>query len=220
VIRAVLFDLDGTLLNRRRTYRLFLESQLERFTYLQPLAATFIERGLYLDENGYAPRHDLYEQLAVDLRLPPEFATELLEDFWHRFPAECVPFPDLGETLDTLRTMGLRLGLITNGFEAIQGRKIDGLGIRPLLDAILISESVGSHKPDAAIFLRGLELMEARGNEAVFVGDNPETDIAGAKGAGMKAIWRRDEFFAPPLEVDGTIDDLGELPEIVAQLGG
>ncbi|WP_422602808.1 HAD hydrolase-like protein [Anabaena lutea] len=54
--------------------------------------------------------------------------------------------------------------------------------------------------------------------KSVFVGDHPEADILGAKGAGLKAIWKRNSVWAEPQDVDVIIDELNEIPSIVEQL--
>jgi putative hydrolase of the HAD superfamily len=46
---------------------------------------------------------------------------------------------------------------------------------------------------------------------ACYVGNHPEADVAGAKAAGLKAVWRRDPFFPPPLEADAVIENVGDL---------
>ena len=43
------------------------------------------------------------------------------------------------------------------------------------------------------------------------MGDNPEVDVAGARAAGMRAIWRRDSTVLRVVEADGIIDEVGEL---------
>ena len=50
------------------------------------------------------------------------------------------------------------------------------------------------------------------------IGDNSEADIWGAKSFGMKAIWKRDEYWEAPEIVDAVIDDLDELPSIIRDL--
>ncbi|MBD2211767.1 HAD family hydrolase [Calothrix sp. FACHB-156] len=53
-------------------------------------------------------------------------------------------------------------------------------------------------------------------NESVFIGDHPQTDVMGAKRMGMKSIWKRDLGWQAPENPDAIIDDLRELPGIVA----
>ena len=52
---------------------------------------------------------------------------------------------------------------------------------------------------------------------SVFVGDHPEADIAGAKGAMMKTIWKRNSSWAEAKEADAIIDELNEIPAILKQ---
>jgi putative hydrolase of the HAD superfamily len=122
---------------------------------------------------------------------------------------------NLFATLTALREGGLKLGLITNGNESIQGRKIERLGLGPYLDAIAISEMLGVHKPDPRIFDHVLNALGVSPSAAAFVGDHPEMDMAGARRSGLVAIWKRDPAWPEPDEVDWIIDDLSELPALV-----
>ena len=110
-----------------------------------------------------------------------------------------------------LRTSGLKLGLITNGSIRMQSRKLQCLALSPLFDTILISDAEGISKPDRQIFHRALERLNTNPAQAVFVGDHPEVDVAGARAAGMQAIWRRDPSVTRVVEADGVIDELSDL---------
>ena len=125
-------------------------------------------------------------------KLPSGVAETLLDDYRAGFPNACLLFPDAVQTLSRLRTSGLKLGLITNGSVRMQSRKLQCLALSPLFDTILISDAEGISKPDRQIFHRALERLNANPAQAVFVGDHPEVDVAGARAAGMQAIWRRD----------------------------
>jgi putative hydrolase of the HAD superfamily len=85
------------------------------------------------------------------------------------------------------------------------------LELAPLFDTILISDAEGISKPDRQIFDRALERLNVTAAQAVFVGDHPAVDIAGARGAGMRAIWKRDANVAEAVEADAVIDELAEL---------
>jgi putative hydrolase of the HAD superfamily len=220
-VRAVLFDLDGTLLNRRETFRCHLQRQLERLRDLFPAVEPHhLERMVELDANGYAPRPAFYRLLETEFRLAPGAAARLVEDFDTYYPEICVAVPNLASTLTALRAGGCRLGLITNGETRIQGRKIDRLGIRPLLDIVVISEAAGVRKPDPRIFAGALAEFGVEPAAAVYVGDDPDADIAGAKRSGLFAIWKRDRFWTQPEVCDGVIDDLSELPAMLGLVGG
>lgn len=213
-IRAVLFDLDGTLLDRRETLRRHLELQIERHSGLfsQEEAGRYVSRLLELDENGSLDRGQFYHRAQAEFGLEPDSATTLLEDFERNFPETCVPLPHVSECLTALRRMDLKLGLVTNGRELIQRRKIQGLRLEAFLDTIVISESVGHRKPDPRIFERALAELGERPSSAVHVGDDPEADVEGAKRAGLLSIWRRDSFWQEPEGADLVIEDLSEIP--------
>ena len=133
-IRAVLFDLDGTLLDRRETFRRHLERQIGRFGDLFGGRSTAdqVERMVALDRNGETPRRQFYEQVEENLELPGGAAARLHDDFEAHFPEICVATPNAHRTLHGLRGAGVKLGLITNGRVLMQDRKIDRLDVPTL----------------------------------------------------------------------------------------
>jgi putative hydrolase of the HAD superfamily len=210
--QAVLFDLDGTLLNRRETFRCYIEQLLARRAELFASGrAVDIDRMIAIDDNGNYPRADFYRKIEVEFGLAPGTSSQLLADFEAQFPETCVPAANLYATLEGLRGAEFRLGLITNGRCSVQGRKVDRLGIRHFLDAVVISESIGIRKPDPGIFAEALAQMGVSPASAVYVGDNPDVDIVGAKRSGLLAVWKRDPYWTEPRDVDWVIDDLTEL---------
>ena len=212
-IEAVVFDLDGTLLDRRRSFERFVRDQWERFAQFvgtvgqEEYVRTLVER----DRDGYGPRKELFSGLIARFEIPPDVSQTLLNDYRTGFPSACQLFPDAEQTLSTLRAAGMKLGLITNGSVRMQSRKLECLALRPVFDTILISEEEGIHKPDRRIFCRALERLNADPRRAVFVGDHAEVDIEGARAAGMRAVWRRDPRVTGPVEADAVIEELGDL---------
>ncbi|MGY8823210.1 MAG: HAD family hydrolase [Candidatus Latescibacterota bacterium] len=122
--------------------------------------------------------------------------------------------PGAKETLSALRVRGLKTAIITNGGTRTQNTKIDLLGLRDLVDAVVISEAAGIKKPAARIFAMALEQVEVEASAAVFVGDHPNNDVLGAQRAGLTAVWMRDYHTWPQNEsepqwqVDRLIDIL------------
>jgi FMN hydrolase / 5-amino-6-(5-phospho-D-ribitylamino)uracil phosphatase len=100
-------------------------------------------------------------------------------------------FDDAAETLRFVRAAlpGRRIGVVTNGPTEVQRDKIALLALAPALDFALISGEFGVAKPDPAIFWEALRRGGAAADDAVFVGDSPDFDVAGARAAGIRAIW-------------------------------
>ncbi len=144
-IRAVLFDLDGTLLDRRRSFDRFVRDQWKRHSEFLGTVDDdqYVQTMVALDRDGYAPRRDVFTGMVARFGLPLHLAETLLVDYRAGFPRACVLFPDVARTLETLRASGRKLGLITNGSVSMQSRKLECLALSPVFDAILISDAEG-----------------------------------------------------------------------------
>lgn len=211
-IQAVFFDLDGTLLDRRRSFERFVRDQWARFANCQTAdQEQYVETLIELDRDGYAPRKALFTGVIARFGIPSDMADTLLDDYRAGFPSACLLFPDAAQTLSYLRTSGLKLGMITNGSIRMQIRKLQCLALAPMFDTMLISDAEGISKPDPRIFHRALKRLDISPARSVFVGDHPEVDVAGARAAGMQAIWRRDPNVSRIVESDGVIEELGDL---------
>ena len=108
-------------------------------------------------------------------------------------------------------------GIVTNGSPSQHG-KCRKAGLDKLAGFIIVSEEAGYRKPDPRIFRDALEAMGLAAPEQVmFVGDNPEADIDGAKRFGMKAAWvrRGRDYPVDLIPPDHVIDHVMEVRSIV-----
>jgi len=219
VIKAVLFDLDGTLLNRDASVKLFIERQYERLNKLLNSIPKekYISRFIQLDKRGYVWKDKVYQQLVYEFNIETITWEALLQDYMNEFKHHCVPFPNLINLLEKLKTDHFVLGMITNGFGQFQMDNIKALEIEKFFDVILVSEWEGMKKPNPQLFMSALEKLHVLPYESIFLGDHPENDVKGAQDVGMKGIWKRD-FQWDFVEADAIIDDLLELPAIIDQL--
>lgn len=125
-------------------------------------------------------------------------------------------FADALHTVEQVRAAHAtrRIGLITNGPADVQRAKIALLEVEPLFDFILVSEEVGSWKPEPEIFHRALELGQADPAGAIFVGDSVEHDMVGALGVGIGTVWvnRHGAPWPVPQQLpDWTVCDLASV---------
>ncbi len=126
-------------------------------------------------------------------------------------------FSDAVETLETLRTHGYKLGLLTNGPADMQRGKVTRFALEQYFDVVVIEGEFGRGKPHREVFEHALGRVGAAPEEAWHVGDNLYADIGGAKSAGLEATWiHRDrlELKESALPVpDRVIGHLAELRE-------
>lgn len=98
--------------------------------------------------------------------------------------------PGAIELLKSLREMGVKIGCLSNGFKEVQFRKIRNAGLESWIDLVVLSDDININKPDERIFRYA---MDCAGDTEVchhlMIGDNPQTDIAGAVNVGWKAVW-------------------------------
>jgi len=219
MFKAVLFDLDGTLLNRDKSVELFINQQYERlYELLSHIPKEqYISRFIELDNHGYVWKDKVYQQLIDEFNISSITWEELLQDYVEEFKHHCVGFPHIQEMLEELKNNKIALGMITNGYGQFQMDNIKALGIEKYFDVILVSEWEGIKKPSPQIFLKALKQLNVKPSESVFIGDHPENDVKAAQNVGMKGIWKKDNQWSG-IEADAIIVDYLELPLILKKL--
>jgi putative hydrolase of the HAD superfamily len=201
VPQAILFDLDETLIDRTQSIARYAARFHQYFAdRLAPVTVpTITSAMLTADARGYRPREAVFGELAQSLpwRTPPEVPN--LRTHWHIwFPVSSVARDGMLETLTTLHTQGIRLGVVSNGAAQRQQPKILHLQIRPYLSTVVVSGAVQIEKPDPRIFALALSEVGCLASQAWFVGDHPVNDVQGAAAAGLRAIWLTGVHAWPP----------------------
>jgi len=219
MIKAVIFDLDGTLLNRDESVKKFIDNQYERLNkWVNHIPKEkYITRFIELDHRGYVWKDKVYQQLTEELEITSVTWEDLLQDYISQFKNNCIPFPNLFEMLEELRKNNLNLGIITNGIGQFQMDNIKALGIEKYFQTILVSEWEGLKKPDPNIFLRALKQLDVLPDQSVYVGDHPENDVKAAQNLGIQGIWKKDIQWNN-FTTDLILDDLGQLPLIISNI--
>ena len=138
MIKAVLFDLDGTLLDRDQSLLLFINDQYERLNeFLSHISKEkYVSRFIQLDQRGYVWKDKVYQQLIDEFNIPSITWEALLQDYLNEFKQHCVGFPHIHEMLDGLKNNGFALGMITNGYGQFQMDNINALKIEKYFDVI------------------------------------------------------------------------------------
>jgi putative hydrolase of the HAD superfamily len=234
--RALLFDLDDTLCDdlaaAEQTVREVAARAAEHLPGTSADALT----------DAYVRVSDVF-WTAIDLIQPPPL-NQVRARMWREAVGECghpgcdpsviddlvalhvrlrhsriALFPDALPTLDRLRADGYRLGLVTNGVSETHAEKIVGLGIRDHFDAVLMPDRVGFAKPDRRVFELACRMLGVSPAETAMVGDSAAADVAGARGAGLFAVWFNPAGAAFPAglpQPDAEVRALADVPDVIA----
>lgn len=127
-------------------------------------------------------------------------------------------FPDALPVLDALGGR-LPLGLITDGAAREQRAKIERHGLAERFRVILVSREVGARKPHPPMFEQALRTLSLPAGSAVYVGDNPHRDVAGALACGLGAVWLNRDDAPYPADAPAPHHAIGDLRELPGLLG-
>ncbi|MBR1803293.1 MAG: YjjG family noncanonical pyrimidine nucleotidase [Muribaculaceae bacterium] len=124
--------------------------------------------------------------------------------------------PGARDLLQALRAHGLEVNVLSNGFAGVQQRKLRSGGIESLIDHVVLSDDCGITKPQRGIFEYAQRVCGCEAARTLMIGDDPDTDIAGAHAAGWRTIY----FNAKCREaVPGTADvEVASLTQVTAML--
>jgi putative hydrolase of the HAD superfamily len=211
VIKAVLFDMGSTLLE--------FENQPWEELIRQGIEAVYKglhAHGAVLPDPQEFSRafHETYQKtwqeagqslIEMQIRVLLQKASQelglLLSDVEighlvraHYWPvsSQVTIYADTIETLADVRRRGLKIGLVSNTVwpGSLHKEDLERFGILEFFDHLLFSADLGVRKPHPQIFQTALEALHVAPHEAVFVGDRVPEDVAGAKGVGMRGVWK------------------------------
>ena len=145
--------------------------------------------------------------------------SELAMGFW-KASVRTREMPGARAALEQCHRAGLRLGVVSNTSfsEEVIRHELATYGLEEHLSFVMVSSDYAVRKPNVLLYEVAAARLGIPAEAIWFVGDRLDTDIAGAKAAGMTAIWfNRDEGRAPSTDVDVTIDDWARFAERVIE---
>ena len=202
MVRVVLFDLDDTLFDHHHGARAALEAvqrshacfralpfdEMERChaRFLEALHKDVMAGRVALDD----ARRERFRRLfgAAGVEAGDELVAEAASMYRANYISARRAVAGALELVPLVRRRA-RVGIVTNNLLEEQQEKLRHLGLDSCVDALVVSEEAGVSKPDPAIFSLALDRLGSTPGDAVMVGDSWENDIAGARAAGIRAIW-------------------------------
>ncbi|MDK9363254.1 pyrimidine 5'-nucleotidase [Lelliottia wanjuensis] len=219
----IFFDADETLFTFDSfggLQRMFLDYSVT-FTAEDFQDYQAVNKPLWVDyQNGAISalqlQHQRFQGWSERLNVSPG---ALNEAFLNAMAEICAPLPGAISLLNALKG-NVKLGIITNGFTALQQIRLERTGLRDHFDALVISEQVGVPKPDPRIFDYALEKAGHPARERVLmVGDTAESDILGGMKSGLATCWLNAHNRALPegIEPTWTVSSLNELEQLLCK---
>lgn len=225
-IRVVLFDLDNTLFDHQASARAGVDAFLhhlgtersDRLTrWWFDIEEVNYNRFLAEELSFQEQRRERLRQFLplAGLSVPYENTCldELFSTYLQNYEDAWMAFPDAAPALQSLRAIGMGVGVITNGNHDQQTSKINRIGLEPLLDRIFSSELTNHAKPAREAFMQPCRSMNVSSAETLYVGDNYLVDVEGARNAGLQAVHLNREGNRR----EGTIQSLAELPPLLIE---
>jgi HAD superfamily hydrolase (TIGR01509 family) len=212
-IRAVLFDIDGTLVDSNY---LHVEAWSRAFEELGEQVETWrIHRSIGMDGDK------LLDALLQDAdEATRNRATELHSNYYQPMATRLRPFPRAKELLRELDGRGLRVVLATSAPEDELEKLRSALDIEDAVDVVTSSADVDTAKPAPDILVVALERAGAEASEAVMVGDSV-WDVRSAQNAGVGCIGvLSGGISADELRTAGAIAVYADVAELLEHLGG
>jgi putative hydrolase of the HAD superfamily len=225
---VVFFDLDDTLLDHRSASQHGASRLFDHYPALGALGrGHFLSRWPELTEKHMdryfegatdyvaqrrARMRELFSWVSVEMS--DAEADEAFGVYIAAYETRFRTFDDVAPCLEMLEAAGVRIGIITNGQISTQRQKLDAIGLLVRVSPVVISEELGVHKPDRAVFVEAARRASRPIGECVYVGDKPETDARAAAAAGMHGIWI-DRHGRSALEETIRITELTALPALL-----
>ena len=223
LIKAVIFDLDNTLLDfmkmKNAAIRSAVDAMAEAGLAVKKKEAVRAIKEIY-DAKGYE-----YQEVFDDYlrghsgQVNYKYLASAIVAYRRAKEASLILYPRVNVTLITLAKMGLKLGVVSDAPSREAWMRLCYLNLHHLFDAVVTFNDTGVHKPAPEPFERICNLLDIRPDEALMVGDWPEKDMVGARQVGMTTAFARygDTLGVVESGADHDLSDIYQLVDIVRE---
>lgn len=224
MIKAVIFDLDNTLVDFMRVKRKAVAAAVD----------AMIDAGLKEEREAAIKRvFNMYDREGIeDQRVFDKMLVETYGEIDYRILAAgiigyrrskdgtMVLYPHVRQTIGTLMKMGIKLAIVSDAPRMSAWMRLVYLGLDPFFDTVVSFDDTGKKKPDPAPFTLALGRLQVEPSESIMIGDWAEKDMVGARAMGMKTVFARygDDFDTKDPKSDFEVKDIFELIQIVKTL--
>ncbi len=221
MIKAVIFDVDNTLVDFMKMKRLAVEAAISSMIDAG-LQVTISEANKTIDQiykdKGieYQKVFDLFLETHLQ-KMDYRIWSAGVVAYRRSREASLIPYPHVHSTIHQLMKKGIKMGVLSDAPSREVWLRLAYMNFHHLFDVVVTSEDTGKFKPNPDGFELVLKRLEVSPAEAIMVGDWVERDIAGAKGIGMKTAFAKygDTFNNQATIADYELDDISKLIDII-----
>lgn len=224
MIKAVVFDLDNTLLD-------FMKM---KHTAVKASVSSMIFSGLDIDQDVAIKKiYSIYDSQGYEYQeVFDSFLKDTIGKIDYKILASGIIaykkakesslmlYKNVDETLLSLTRMGLKLGVISDAPSREAWVRICSVNLEHTFDAVITLHDKGIHKPSPEPFKEAIKSLDVKAQETLMVGDWPERDIIGAKNVGMKTAFAKygDTFDTKNSGADYVLEDISDLINIINKI--
>jgi HAD superfamily hydrolase (TIGR02253 family) len=222
MVKAILFDLDNTLIDFMKMKRASCDAAL----------SAMISAGLKINKAEATRKlFELYDKHGIEYNhIFQEFIKSVENELDYRMLAKGIfayrtmqtglvePYPGVVQTLLKLREKGLKLAIVTDAPKLKAWLRLVEMRLDSFFDVVVCYEDTHEHKPNKKPFLLALDRLGIRPKDALFVGDWPERDVLGARKLGIKTVFAQYGYSfpkKPSVKADYAIKNFEELLKVV-----
>lgn len=221
MIKAVVFDLDNTLVDFMTMKKLSIEAAV----------SAMIDSGLPVNrEEAYRIIDEIYKEQGIEYQqVFDTFLLKVLNKIDYKIlsagivayrrarEAALIPYPHVYSTLNQLLKLGLKLGILSDAPIKEAYLRLAYMNFHHIFDAIVTFDETGQRKPSPVPFNVILQKLNVKPEESLMVGDWVERDIIGASNIGMKTVFAKygDTFNTEKHNAQYEINDIAELIDII-----
>jgi putative hydrolase of the HAD superfamily len=224
MIEAVIFDIDNTLMDFMKMKRAAVDAavdymidaglDIDKQTMVDKIFKVYWEEGI--EDQNIFDKVLLREFGQIDYKI---LAAGII-GYRKAKEAHMMLYPHVRITLSELLRMGIRLGVVSDAPRLPVWLRIVSLNLHHYFERVVTFDDTGERKPSPKPFLKIIDDMKIKPQNAIMVGDWAERDIVGAKNIGMITAWAKygNQFDTKNSGADWELDDIYDLIGIVKKL--